>query len=150
MKNSSPSDLNPMTSQKPYLLRALYEWIADNNMTVYIVANVEVRNIKVPMQYAQDGQITLNISPLAALKLTIDNHYINFSARFSGVPMQVVIPIGAVAAIYAKETGQGMFFEIEEETDESDEFSPEKETAREKEKPKTTSHPFKPNLKIIK
>lgn len=137
--------MNPskMTSQKPYLLRALYEWIADNNMTVYIVANVSGPNIKVPLLFAQDGQITLNISALAALKLQIDNHYINFSARFSGVLTQVIIPISAVVAIYAKETGEGMLFELEE----SEELMTDSE---DKDKADTNKSSSKPFLKIIK
>jgi len=102
-----------MTSSKPYLIRALYEWIVDNNKIPYIVVSVNADNIKVPLQYAENGRIVLNISQTAAAKLQIDNDYITFSARFSGTPMNIVIPISAVLAIYAKETGAGMVFEEE-------------------------------------
>jgi stringent starvation protein B len=144
-----------MTSQKPYLLRALYEWIGDNNMTVYIVANVDVPNIKVPMKFAQDGQITLNISSLAALKLQMSNDYIQFNARFGGVPMQVVIPIRAVVAIYAKETGEGMFFQVEDADDDAATEFPQLESEESDHTVETINinhhnHPHKPNLKIIK
>jgi len=156
MKSMNPS--SQMTSQKPYLLRALYEWISDNNMTVYIVANVNVPNIKVPMKFAQDGQITLNISSLAALKLQMDNNYIRFNARFGGVPMQVIIPTKAVVAIYAKETGEGMFFQVEDFDEDTDgggippTLEPKK-SGHSSVEPISLNHhkhPHKPNLKIIK
>jgi stringent starvation protein B len=128
-----------MTSSKPYMIRAIYEWIVDNNKIPYVVVNVDTDNIKVPMQYAEDGRIVLNISPTAAAKLQMDNDYITFSARFSGAPMNVVIPTSAVLAIYAKETGAGMVFEEEE----GDSGNPPA--------PPSSPPPFgKPNIKLVK
>lgn len=132
-----------MTSSKPYMIRALYEWITDNNKIPYIVVNVNTDNIKVPLQYAENGRIVLNISQTAAAKLQIDNDYITFSARFSGVPMNVVIPTSAVLAIYAKETGAGMVFE---EEDGSGSGNPPPPST-----PPSSPPPFgKPNIKLVK
>ena len=99
------------TSQKPYLLRALYEWCVDNGFTPYIAVTVDA-NTRVPMEYVRNGEIVLNIGPLAANKLRVGNDFIDFAARFGGVTKDIVIPVGAVAAIYARENGQGMTFEV--------------------------------------
>ena len=146
-----------LTSNKPYLLRAICEWIADNNMTPYIVADVTGKNTKVPLQYAQDNQITLDISSTAVVNLQISNKYITFSATFGGTQMQIVIPVGAVLAIFPQETGpaEGMIFPLEECTDEeykpdnhNNNFPGEQNTTMLKNSGKTTFH--NPNLKIIK
>lgn len=100
------------TSTKPYLLRALYEWCVDNGHTPYISVMVDGRT-HVPMEYVRDGEIVLNIGPLAASRLVIGNDMIECSARFSGTARELSIPVSAVAAIYARENGQGMSFEIE-------------------------------------
>ena len=100
------------TSTKPYLLRALYEWCVDNGHTPYISVMVDGRT-HVPMEYVRDGEIVLNIGPLAASRLVIGNEMIECSARFSGTARELSIPVSAVAAIYARENGQGMSFEIE-------------------------------------
>lgn len=107
-----------MTSNKPYLIRALYEWICDNNLTPYIVINASEPTVKVPTQYVEDGKIVLNISPTAAHALKISNEDIDFMARFSGAAMHVYAPVRAVLAIYARENGRGMIFNPE--TDEDD------------------------------
>lgn len=104
-----------MTSNKPYFLRALYEWIADNNMVPHITVDATKDHLKIPQQFVKDGQITLNISHSAANKLQMTNEFISFDARFGGVGMQVYIPVGAVSAIYARETGEGMMFDTTEE-----------------------------------
>lgn len=103
------------TSQKPYLLRALYEWCVDNSLTPYIAVTVDA-NTRVPMEYVRNGEIVLNIGPLAANKLRMGNDFIDFAARFGGVSKDIVIPVGAVAAMYARENGQGMTFEVQEST----------------------------------
>ena len=132
-----------MTSSKPYMIRAIYEWIVDNHKTPYIVVNINVDNIKVPIQYAENGRIVLNISPTAAVKLQIDNDYITFSARFSGASMNFVIPVSAILAIYAKETGAGMVFE--EEGSDSGNPPPPPPTLP------SSLPPFgKPNIKLVK
>lgn len=98
-------------STKPYLIRALHEWCMDNGYTPHIVVTVDANTV-VPVAHIHDGQITLNISPLATNRLTIGNEYIEFEARFSGVVEQLFVPVAAVAAIYARETGAGMGFEV--------------------------------------
>ncbi len=98
------------TSTKPYLLRALYEWCVDNGFTPYLQVVVD-KNTVVPKEYIKDGEIVLNIGPLASNKLRIGNEQIEFQARFGGVARDLFVPITAVAAIYAKENGQGMSFE---------------------------------------
>ena len=105
------SDLNvAMTSSRPYLVRALNEWILDNGYTPYIVVDAGVQGVQVPTEHVANGQIVLNISTGAVRGLVIGNGAIEFSARFGGVPMQVFIPLQAVLAIYAKENGEGMVF----------------------------------------
>jgi stringent starvation protein B len=98
------------TSTKPYLLRAVYEWCVDNGYTPQISVRVDAQT-RVPKEHAHDGEIVLNIGPLAANRLKMGNEIIECSARFSGVAKDLVIPVAAVTAIYARETGQGMSFE---------------------------------------
>jgi stringent starvation protein B len=100
------------TSTKPYLLRAIYEWCVDNGYTPYISVVVDAATY-VPMEYVRDGEIVLNIGPLATSRLQMGNQMIECTARFAGVARELSIPVGAVAAIYARENGQGMSFEIE-------------------------------------
>lgn len=100
------------SSTKPYLLRALYEWCNDNGHTAHIAAWVN-SHTRVPMQYVRDNEIVLNIGPAAARNLTIDNEWVNFSARFSGVAHDIWIPVGHISGIFARETGEGMGFEVE-------------------------------------
>ncbi|WP_373795457.1 ClpXP protease specificity-enhancing factor [Neisseria dentiae] len=100
------------TSTKPYLLRALYEWCLDNNQTPHIVAWVN-EHTRVPMQYVRDNEIVLNIGTIASHALTIDNEWIHFSARFGGVAHEIWIPVGHVVSIFARESGEGMGFEVE-------------------------------------
>nr|MBF0685320.1 ClpXP protease specificity-enhancing factor [Pseudomonas sp.] len=97
-------------STKPYLIRALHEWCSDNGYTPYITVVVDEHTV-VPREHVQNGQITLNVGTLATNKLVLGNEYIEFQARFGGVGRQISVPIGAVKAIYARETGQGMAFE---------------------------------------
>ena len=100
------------TSQKPYLLRALYEWCVDNGFTPYLTVVVDATT-RVPVEYVRNGEIVLNVGPLAANRLKMGNETIEFAARFGGVARELMVPIAAVSAIYARETGQGMSFEIE-------------------------------------
>ncbi len=110
-----------MTSNKPYLIRAIYEWIVDNRLTPHILVNAEEEGVQVPDGYAKDGRIVLNISPNACVGLHLENDRIIFTASFSGSSTQIFVPPQAVLAIYAKENGRGMAFG-EEESD-SDEKS---------------------------
>lgn len=99
-----------MTSSRPYLIRALYEWIVDNELTPYLVIDAEVKGVNVPRQYVEAGRIILNVAPQATFDLQLRNDAIEFSARFSGVSMDIIIPVSAVLAIYARENGRGMVF----------------------------------------
>jgi stringent starvation protein B len=98
-------------STKPYLIRAIYDWCTDSGFTPYIAVAVDDA-VRVPAEFVNNGEIVLNISALASSRLLIDNDAISFQARFSGVPREVYVPIGQVIAIYARENGQGMAFEV--------------------------------------
>ena len=97
-----------MTSHRPYLVRALAEWIADNDMTPHLLVDASVAGVQVPPSAVSDGKVVLNIAQRAVANLLIDNSSVSFSARFGGVSYPVMVPISAVLAIYARETGQGM------------------------------------------
>ncbi|GHC20233.1 ClpXP protease specificity-enhancing factor [Aidingimonas halophila] len=99
-----------MLSSRPYLARALYEWLLDNDQTPYIVVDAEREGVLVPRQFVQNGQIVLNLSPSAVRELSIGNDAITFNARFGGHPMEVVVPSDALIALYARENGVGMVF----------------------------------------
>jgi len=103
----------PETSTKPYLLRALYEWCTDNGYTPHIAVRVD-QMTRVPREFVRDGEIVLNISFDATNQLQMGNEIIEFSARFSGKPHKIEVPVANVLAIYARENGQGMAFPVEE------------------------------------
>lgn len=125
------------TSTKPYLLRALHEWCSDQGYTPHIVVTVDANTV-VPRGHIQDGQITLNIGHMATNGLILGNEYIEFQARFGGVTEDIFVPVAAVSAIYARETGAGMGFEVvesepyaqEETPDVAPEAAPEVSTAK--------------------
>jgi stringent starvation protein B len=98
-------------STKPYLLRAIYEWCTDNGYTPYLATMVDTRT-RVPKEFVKNGEIVLNISFTATSGLKIDNDFINFNARFGGVSREISVPVENVIAIYARENGQGMAFEV--------------------------------------
>ncbi len=102
-----------MSSSRPYLVRALYEWILENDCTPYVLVNANYPLTSVPDAFVEAGQIVLNLSPSAIRHLEMDNDRISFDGRFGGVAQQVWIPAQAVMAIYARENGQGMVFEVE-------------------------------------
>ncbi|KTC73745.1 stringent starvation protein B [Legionella birminghamensis] len=99
-----------MTSNKPYLIRGIYDWIVDNHMTPYILVNANYPGVQVPEAHVNNGRIVLNISPQACRGLHLENDRIVFTARFSGETMQIFVIPAAVLAIYAKENGRGMEF----------------------------------------
>jgi len=107
-----------MTSSRPYLIRALHEWVLDNGMTPHILVDAEFEGVQVPQQFVENGKIVLNISPESVIHLELGNELISFNARFSGQPMDVFIPVSAVIALYARENGQGMVFADEGGEDE--------------------------------
>lgn len=101
-------DVPRMTSYRPYLLRALTEWINDNGMTPHILVDASVPGVQVPPGVVREGKVVLNIADRAVVGLHIDNAWIGFTARFGGVSQPVSVPVNAVLAVYARETGQGM------------------------------------------
>jgi len=105
--------MSGMTSNKPYMIRAVHEWILANDCTPYIVLMADYPGVQVPQDFIRDGQITLNIAPTAVRDLSLGLEEVHFNARFNGMPTDVFGPIGAVVAIFAKENGQGMGFEID-------------------------------------
>ncbi|CAM3304261.1 stringent starvation protein B [Xenorhabdus nematophila ATCC 19061] len=110
-----------MSPRRPYLLRAHYEWLLDNDMTPHLVVDVNCYGVNVPMEYAQNGQIILNISPRAVGNLELTNDDVRFNARFGGIAREVSVPMDAVVAIYARENGAGMMFEPESAYEANDE-----------------------------
>ena len=102
-----------MNSSRPYLVRALYEWIVDNDCTPHLLVNAEYPGVQVPPGFASDGQIVLNTSPSAVRHLHMDNQAVSFEWRFGGVAHTLYIPAAAILAIYARENGQGMVFDME-------------------------------------
>lgn len=103
-----------MSSSRPYFLRAIYEWILDNNCTPHILVDAHMPGVQVPQQHInKEGQIILNISPSAVKDFFMDNTSVSFNARFSGIVNNLYIPCGAILGIYARENGQGMMFEPE-------------------------------------
>ena len=102
-----------MNSSRPYLVRALYDWIVDNGCTPYVLIDAHVQGVEVPQQYVKDGQIVLNISPGAVANLLISNDDIRFRGRFGGIAVDIFAPVRAVLGIYARENGQGMVFDPE-------------------------------------
>jgi stringent starvation protein B len=108
-----------MTSSRPYLARAIYEWILDNRCTPYALVDATLPGVQVPANFVKDGRIVLNIAPTATSGLLISNQEITCSARFGGVAMQLHVPMPALLGIYARENGRGMMFEAEPEPEPS-------------------------------
>jgi len=104
--------MTTQTSTKPYLVRAIHEWCMDNNLTPHLLVAVD-SNTRVPMAYVKDSEIVLNLGYSATKDLTLDNEAIVFSARFGGISQNLYVPMQAVKGIFARENGQGMFFEID-------------------------------------
>ncbi|MDM1249099.1 ClpXP protease specificity-enhancing factor [Acinetobacter sichuanensis] len=140
----SESELN-LSPTRPYLARAIYEWICDNNLTPYLLVDATQPYTDVPTQFIQDGQIVLNIVPHAVHMLNMSNEAITFSARFGGVSKDIYVPINAVLGLYARENGQGLFFDPEEYANvETREETSESNTTEEVETPKK-----KPTLRLL-
>ncbi|MGF1643562.1 MAG: ClpXP protease specificity-enhancing factor [Thiotrichales bacterium] len=104
-----------MTSSRPYLIRAMYEWMLDNGMTPHLVVMADFPGTIVPRQYVKDGKIVLNVAPMAVRDLQIGNEAITFSARFGGQSMNIMVPVAGAIAIYTRENGKGMVFTPEEQ-----------------------------------
>lgn len=124
-----------MTSLKPYLIRSLYDWIIDNNLTPYLLVDATHTEAQLPEDYVNNGQIILNIRPTAIQDLSLGNTAIEFNARFDGQSMHVIAPTSAVMAVYAKENGKGMVFDQEDEN-----MTP----------PPEDKPPLRPQLSVVK
>lgn len=131
----------PLLSRRPYLLRAMHEWITDNTQTPHIVVDATFNGVDVPRQYIQDGKIILNVSHSATSGLVLNNDVVRFRARFGGATYEVSVPVAAVLGIYARETGQGMIFSEAEPTPPAPPEPP---------KPPPTEEPKRPKLKVVK
>ncbi|KIE20382.1 peptidase [Vibrio sinaloensis] len=107
-------DISNMTPRRPYMLRAFYDWLVDNDLTPHLVVAATLPGVRVPDEFVQDGQIILNIAPRAVGNLELGNEAITFNARFGGRPHSVIVPLYAVQAIYARENGAGTMFEPED------------------------------------
>jgi len=127
-----------MTSLKPYLIRSLYEWIVDNDMTPHLLVNAEHPSAVLPEAFIENNQIVLNVRPAAVQNLLLGDDDIEFNARFSGRPMHIIAPVSAILAVYAQENGQGMVFDPSEEV--------ENDTSSEDKKPTNK----RPQLRIVK
>lgn len=137
-----------MKSSRPYLVRALYEWIVDNDCTPHLLVNAEFAGVQVPAGFASDGQIVLNVSPTAVRHLHMDNEAVSFEGRFAGVPQSLYIPAAAVLAIYARENGQGMVFDAESSMLDGDEIEdPGEQSPPDDEPPRPSG---RPSLKVVK
>ncbi|HCH26331.1 MULTISPECIES: ClpXP protease specificity-enhancing factor [Psychrobacter] len=140
------SDTTSLTPTRPYMVRALYQWIEDNALTPYLMVDATAKNVQVPTEHVQDGRIVLNIASRATGNMRIDNDYIQFSARFGGVSQEIWVPLTAVMGIYAKENSQGMFFD----PNEYDNYAPEEQhTTPKADKPKP-KRDNKAGLKVLK
>src|SRR5215510_2814325 len=104
------ADAPPLKSQRPYLLRAMHEWIVDNAQTPHVIVDATLADVAVPAAFVQDGKIVLNLSMEAANGLQLGNESVDFRGRFGGIVHEVHVPVGAILCIYARETGQGMVF----------------------------------------
>ena len=111
----STNETAAMSSNRPYLLRAIYDWISDNNLTPYVLVDAGFAGVRVPPQVVKNGQVVLNLAMRAVANLDLGNEWISFQARFSGVSQTIQIPVQAVLALYAQENGQGMMFPADED-----------------------------------
>ncbi|MDP0562350.1 MAG: ClpXP protease specificity-enhancing factor [Candidatus Endonucleobacter sp. (ex Gigantidas childressi)] len=142
-----------MTSSRPYIARALYEWILDNNCTPYILVDANCIDVVVPNEYVSDGRIVLNISPVAIRGLDIGQDFLSFDGRFDGRALMVFVPFEALLAIYTKENGQGMVFEVGAETmveQPSSDKQPEDRRLRSPSGPSKPKKQGRPSLKVVK
>lgn len=151
--------MQDMTANQPYLLRAFFDWILDNDLTPYMVVSADYPNVTIPTQFINNGQIVLNVSPSACVNFSMDLEHVQFQARFSGKPMLVSFPCAAVSAVYAKENGAGTAFMVPEISDEKASTGPALVTDKNKttvqenngnsELPKKPSK-GKPGLRVVK
>ena len=146
MSDNTPS----ITPTRPYMVRAIYQWIEDNALTPYLMVDATAKNVKIPTEHVQDGRIVLNIASRATGNMSMENDYIYFSARFGGVSQDIWVPLKAVLGIYTKENSQGMFFDANE----YDNYHPDDESTLPLSPSNTTSvkpkRDNKAGLKVLK
>lgn len=133
--------MQTLSPTRPYLLRALYEWIVDNDLTPQILVTASVPGVVVPVQYVKSGKIVLNISPAAVRGLEIGNDRVCFGGRFAGRPYDISLPVTAVEAIYARENGKGLVFPAEAQEQPPEDPGPDDFKS---------PSPRKPNLRVVK
>ncbi|OUY05682.1 ClpXP protease specificity-enhancing factor [Acinetobacter populi] len=138
-----------LTPTRPYLARAIYEWICDNQLTPYLLVDATQKFVQVPQQHIKDGQIVLNIAPHAVHRFQIENEAIHFSARFGGVSQDIYVPMSALIGIYSRENGQGLFFDPQEydQASTASEDAHQETSAQSSET--TTEAKKKPSLRVL-
>ena len=131
--------MSDMLIQRPYLLRAFYNWIVDSECTPHIIVDATLPNVQVPEQFVENGKIVLNIAPTSVVAFSLEDDAVSFNARFSGQPMQVYVPLYAIEGIYARENGAGTIFPAE----------PGYELATKSTEAESVEKPKKPTLKVV-
>lgn len=135
-----------MLSSRPYLVRAIHEWIVDSGLTPHLLVNADQPGLEVPQSSIQDGRVVLNVSPTAVRDLLIDSEMVTFVARFGGASRAVTVPMPGIEAVYARENGRGMMFPVDEDEDGADE-SESGDSTDDRSGPERKS---RPNLKVVK
>ncbi|KAB2824346.1 ClpXP protease specificity-enhancing factor [Aliivibrio finisterrensis] len=151
-------DISSMMPRRPYLLRAFYEWIVDNELTPHLVVDATMNGVRVPEEFVQDGQIVLNVAPHSVGNLEMGNEAVTFNARFGGRPHSLILPFYAIQAIYARENGAGTMFEPEEAYElsseegifEEDLVSTSAEDSSSDDKPEPPRPTGRPSLRVVK
>lgn len=136
------STMQQMTSSRPYLIRAIYQWVVDNQHTPHMLVDASGEDVQVPKQFVQDERIVLNIAPQAVQALNLGDEYISFSARFAGRSQDVFVPVQRVMAVYSRENGQGMMF--------GEEDTPPSPTGGEPKASGPRSGSGRPGLRVVK
>mgnify|MGYP001943475214 FL=1 len=151
-------DISSMMPRRPYLLRAFYEWIVDNELTPHLVVDATMNGVRVPEDFVQDGQIVLNVAPHSVGNLEMGNEAVTFNARFGGRPHSLILPLYAIQAIYARENGAGTMFEPEDAYElsseegifEEDLVSTSEEDSASDDKPEPPRPTGRPSLRVVK
>ncbi len=146
------SEPTGMTSNRPYLLRAIYDWISDNGLTPYVLVDAGQAGVKVPSHVIKNGQVVLNLAMRAVANLDLGNDIISFQARFSGVSQSISIPVTAVLALYAQENGQGMMFPADDNASVAGEGGGGNDADGDSEPPPSDDRPKRgaPHLRVVK
>jgi stringent starvation protein B len=140
-----------MKSNRPYLLKAFYEWIVDCDCTPYIAVDAHHSGVEVPQEFVTDGQIVLNVAPRAVSNFEMNHQFVAFTTRFGGIPIDIMVPVAAVMGIYAHENGQGMVFELEEDPENDPQpIKGPTMVPSSKTKKKPSKSKDKPSLRVVK